>query len=68
MIKNNVLMKKNFENKLYFVGISLGSNSTNETGVAVIDRDLNIITLDKLFSMEDVRFFSSVLSVNKMQL
>ena len=50
-------MKKDFENKLYFVGISLGSNSTNETGVAVIDRNLNIITLDKLFSMEDVRFF-----------
>ncbi len=46
-----------FENKLFFVGISLGSNSTNETGVAILDRDLKIITLDKLFSMEDVRFF-----------
>ena len=46
-----------FENKLFFVGISLGSNSTNETGVAILDRALKIITLDKLFSMEDVRFF-----------
>lgn len=48
---------KKFENKLSFVGLSLGSNSTNETGVAVIDKDLKILTLDKLFSMEDVRFF-----------
>ena len=48
---------KKFVDKLYFVGISLGSSSTNETGVAVIDKNLKIITLDKLFSMEDVRFF-----------
>ena len=58
MITDNNLKKKiKFENKLFFVGISLGSNSTNETGVAVLDRNLKIITLDKLFSMEDVRFF-----------
>lgn len=54
---NSVLENKRFESKMYFTGISLGSNSTTETGVAVIDKDLNIITLDKLFSMEDVRFF-----------
>ena len=58
MITNSNLKKKiKFENKLFFVGISLGSNSTNETGVAILDRNLKIITLDKLFSMEDVRFF-----------
>ena len=57
MTDNNVLDNIKFENKLYFVGLSLGSCSTNETGAAIIDRDLNIITLDKLFSMEDVRFF-----------
>lgn len=45
------------ENKLFFTGISLGASSTNETGVAILDRNLRIITLDKLFSMEDVRFF-----------
>lgn len=55
--QNDVLSSIDFNNKLYFIGISLGSCSTNETGVAVIDRELNIITLDKLFSMEDVRFF-----------
>ncbi len=57
MIKDSELKNIKFENKLYFAGISLGSSSTNETGVAIIDRNLNIITLDKLFSMEDVRFF-----------
>lgn len=49
--------KLNKESKLFFVGISLGSNSTNETGVAILDKDMKIVTLDKLFSMEDVRFF-----------
>lgn len=57
MIKDSELKNIKFDNKLYFAGISLGSSSTNETGVAIIDRNLNIITLDKLFSMEDVRFF-----------
>lgn len=56
-MKNSVSVNKKFANKMYFTGISLGSNSTSETGVAVLDKDLNIITLDKLFSMEDVRFF-----------
>ena len=58
MITNSKIKKEiKFSNKLFFVGLSLGSNSTNETGVAILDRDLKIITLDKLFSMEDVRFF-----------
>lgn len=57
MIKDSSLTNIKFENKFFFAGISLGSCSTNETGVAIIDKNLNIITLDKLFSMEDVRFF-----------
>lgn len=57
MIIDNTLQNVKLENKLFFVGISLGSNSTNETGVAILDKNLKIITLDKLFSMEDVRFF-----------
>lgn len=57
MIKDNILDTKKLASKFYFVGISLGSCSANETGVAIIDKNMNIITLDKLFSMEDVRFF-----------
>lgn len=57
MIREDMLKNKKFVNKLYFAGIALGNCSTSETGVAILDRNLNIITLDKLFSMEDVRFF-----------
>ena len=44
-------------NKQYFVGISLGSAASSETGAAVLDSSLNVITLDKLFTMEDVKYF-----------
>lgn len=57
METQSVLKNIKVENKLFFTGISLGASSTNETGVAILDRNLRIITLDKLFSMEDVRFF-----------
>jgi hypothetical protein len=51
------ICEANLVNKLFFVGISLGSCATSESGVAVLDRNLNIITLDKLFSIDDIRFF-----------
>ena len=43
--------------KHYFVGISLASGATLDSGAAVLDRNLKVITLDKLFTMEDVKFF-----------
>lgn len=50
--------KFNFKNnKQYFVGISLSPAASSETGVAVLDSSLNIITLDKLFTMEDIKYF-----------
>jgi len=57
MLNNDFFNNINLANKHYFIGLSLGSCSTNETGVAIIDRNKNIITLDKLFSIEDIRFF-----------
>ena len=42
----NRLFDKFFTIKLYFVGVSLGNCSTSETGVAILDKNLNIITLD----------------------
>lgn len=48
---------KNKEEKITFVGISLGGLSTIESAVAVLDKNLKIITLDKLFSMSDVKYF-----------
>ncbi len=53
----NPLMNLNFKNnKLFFVGISLGSNSSTESGAAVLDTNLNILTLDKLFTLDDVKY------------
>ncbi|MBQ4123395.1 hypothetical protein IJD44_06715 [bacterium] len=48
---------KDIESKVSFVGISLGGLSTTESAVAVLDRNLKVIMLDKLFSMGDVKYF-----------
>lgn len=41
----------------YFIGLMLASSANNESGVAVIDRNNEIILLDKLFTMQDVQHF-----------
>lgn len=41
----------------YYVGLSLASSSGMDSGVAVIDENNKIITLDKLYKMNDVIFF-----------
>ncbi len=43
--------------KTVFTGISLSGLSTIESAAAVLDENLKIITLDKLFSMSDVKYF-----------
>ncbi len=43
--------------KVTFIGISLSGLSTIESAAAVIDRNSNVIMLDKLFSMSDVKYF-----------
>lgn len=48
---------KNKESKIAFAGISLGGQSTTESAIAILDRNLHIITLDKIFSMNDVKYF-----------
>ena len=48
---------KNLDTKVSFIGISLGGLSTTESAVAVLDRNMHIIMLDKLFSMSDVKYF-----------
>lgn len=41
----------------YYIGLSLASGSGMDSGVAVIDEDNNIITLDKLYKMNDIIYF-----------
>ena len=48
----------------YYVGVSLASGSTMDSGVAVIDEDNKIILLDKLYKMNDIIFFFENFSYN----
>lgn len=48
---------KDKNSKITFIGISLSGVSTMESAVAVLDSNLKIIMLDKLFSMSDVKYF-----------
>lgn len=43
--------------KQTFIGISLASLATSESAAAILDGNLKIITLDKLFTMHDVQYF-----------
>ena len=48
---------KDKNSKMSFIGISLSGVSTMESAVAVLDNNLRIVMLDKLFSMTDVKHF-----------
>lgn len=41
----------------YYIGLMLSSGANTESGVAVLDRNNQIILLDKLFTMQDVQHF-----------
>lgn len=43
--------------KHYFIGLMLAPSANQESGIAVIDRNNEIILLDKLFTMQDVQYF-----------
>lgn len=43
--------------KNYFIGLMLAQSSTIDSGVTVIDRDNNIIFMDKLYTINDIEFF-----------
>ena len=41
----------------YYIGLSLASGSSMDSGVAVIDENSQIILLDKLYKVSDIIFF-----------
>lgn len=43
--------------KNYFIGLTLAQTSSVDSGVAILDRNNEIIFMDKLYTMNDVRFF-----------
>lgn len=53
----------------YFIGLMLSSGANTESGVAVLDRNNEIILLDKLFTMQDVQhFFDNFTSLKNSQI
>jgi hypothetical protein len=42
-----------FNNRFTFVGISLSPLATADSGIAVMDKDLNILRIDKFYNIED---------------
>lgn len=43
--------------KYYYIGLMLASSANSDSGVAVINKDNEIVFVDKLFTMKDVEFF-----------
>lgn len=41
----------------YYIGLSLASGSSMDSGIAVVDEDNKLILLDKLYKMNDIIFF-----------
>lgn len=55
--------------KHYFIGLMLASGATAESGVAILDRNNEIILLDKLFTIQDIQhFFDNFSSLKNTQL
>lgn len=53
----------------YFIGLMLSSSANTESGIAVLDRNNEIIFVDKLFSMQDIQhFFDNFSSLNNSQI
>ncbi len=48
---------ENVSDKQFFIGLSLAPNSNYDSGIAVINKNNEIILLDKLYSDEDIEFF-----------
>lgn len=54
--------------KHYYIGLMLSSGANAESGVAVVDRNNEIILLDKLFTMQDIQhFFENFSSLKNSQ-
>ena len=43
--------------KFHYIGLSISHAATEETGIAVLDSDLNLLRLDKIYRLNDIKFF-----------
>ncbi|MFH0702501.1 MAG: hypothetical protein V2B14_03045 [bacterium] len=46
-----------FNNKFCFMGISPASSILSDSGIAVIDRNLNLLRVDKIFDLDDLKIY-----------
>lgn len=44
-------------NKQFFIGIALGDSPTSETGVAILNKNLDLIRVDKLYTNKEIHTF-----------
>lgn len=49
----------------YYIGVSLASNSTTDTGLAIFDESNTLITVDKVYKMNDIMYFFDNFSSTK---
>src|SRR5574344_711409 len=55
--------------KQYFIGLMLASSANTDSGLAIIDKNNEIIMLDKLFTMNDIQhFFENYSSLKESQI
>ena len=53
----------------YYIGLSLSSGSTIDTGLAILDENNNIIMIDKFYKMNDViHFFENFSSLKQSKI
>lgn len=48
-------MKLNNTQKFCFIGLSIGTDASNESAVVVLDRDLNLIKTDKVYQLPELK-------------
>lgn len=48
-------MKLKNNPKISFIGLSIGSDSSNESGIAMLDSDLNLIKSDKAYQLSELK-------------
>ncbi|MBE7705796.1 MAG: hypothetical protein E7Z91_00930 [Cyanobacteria bacterium SIG30] len=54
---NSKDLKKGIEKNIFFAGISLSNSINYDSGIAIIDKNKKIITLDKFYNTEDLNIF-----------
>ncbi len=49
----------NYKEKFCFIGLSIGSAGSLESGIALIDRNLNLIKTDKAYNLSEIKLIIS---------